>query len=367
MKTILLITTGGTIACRKNEAGVYSPELRGRELTACVPEIASICEPRYNDIYQTPLDSTNIQLSDWALMSEAIYAGLTQDCDGIVVTMGTDTMSYTAAMLSFMLINPHKPVILTGSQIPMTAPGTDGKQNLLDAFQTALAGYPGIYIVFDGKIIYGTRASKVDALSSCAIEPINVPRAGSVTAGGVLMEHPIKIPAGGETRMDNRVCGDVFLLKLIPGLVPDKIDTLLDLGFKGIVLEVFGLQGIPTASDGRASVYQSIKKVLERGKTIPIAATTQCVKGETNFGVYALGGRELLEAGLIPCYDMTTEAAVTKLMWLLGHDYSVGEIKAEMLRNYCGEISDTAASRAWTPELGASGEDRRDSGVNLPV
>ncbi|HCC34239.1 MAG TPA: L-asparaginase 1 [Ruminococcaceae bacterium] len=333
MKKLLLLTLGGTIACEK-ENGLYVPKLTGEQMAELVPGLKDMCALKFENL--SPLDSTNLQPEDFGGLAREIFSrGLLKNYDGIVLTMGTDTMAYASAALSFMLKSPKKPIILTGAQIPLMEPGTDGNRNLMDAVKTAAAGYPGVYIVFGGQIIKGTRARKIDARGLSAFESANVPNAGEILNGHVIMKNPLP-ENDAPTELNNKICADVFLLKLTPGTKPQVIYKLAELGYKGIVIEVFGLQGLP--DDNRCNLNKAVIDAIKE-KGISVAAVTQCQKGGTDFSVYALGGSRALEAGLIPCGDMTAETAVTKLMWLLGHGYDSERVSTEMKRNFCGEVS----------------------------
>jgi len=332
MKKILLLTTGGTIASRKGDNGA-KPELTGEDLTQCIPEAAQICELTSEPVILREgkiegIDSTNIQPEDWVKMAMAVYAGL-QKYDGIVIAHGTDTMAYTSSMLSFMLADLDKPVILTGSQNFMDDPFTDAKKNLLDAVRTAVEGYPGVYIVFGGRIIKGTKASKVHTTKEKAFDSINAPLSGKIKGKNVIMKYPLP-PGTTGVKLDIKISKDVFLLKLTPGINPVIIDTIVGMGCKGIVIEVFGLCGLPN------DLCKPVRNAIEKG--VAVAAMTQCRNGITDFSDYEVG-TEAQKTGIIPVSNMTVEAAVTKLMWVLGHTTEPEEVKKWMQEDISGELS----------------------------
>jgi len=330
MKKILLLTTGGTIASVEGGNGL-KPELTGKELIECIPEASEICKLTSKPVIlngrSDGVDSANIQPENWVEIAKAVYTELVfseaENYDGIVITHGTDTMAYTSAMLSFMITNLDKPVILTGSQKPMSDPFTDAKKNLLDAVRTAVEGYPGIYIVFGGRIIRGTNASKVHTEDDKAFDSINAPLSGRIEGKAVIMDYPLP-PGTTGAKLDINIVKEVFPLKLTPGIGPDIIDTIVSMGYKGIVIEVFGLGGLPK------EYHDTVRNAAEKG--VAVVAMTQCRNGKTEFSDYEVG-REALKAGVIPVSNMTFEAAVTRLMWVLGHTSEPEKVKEMMQKD----------------------------------
>ena len=336
MKKILLLTTGGTIASVESDRGL-KPQLTGEDLIEHIPEASEICKLTSKPVIlngsSDGVDSTNMQPENWVEIAKAVYTELVfsgaENYDGIVITHGTDTMAYTSSMLSFMITNLDKSVILTGSQRPINDPSTDAKKNLLDAVRTAVEGYPGIYIVFGGLIVQGTKASKVDTEDEKAFDSINAFFAGRIEGKTVIMDNPLPHGTGG-VKLDIHIIKEVFPLKLTPGISPDIIDEIVSKGYKGIVIEVFGSGGLPNKFHG------PVRNATEKG--VSVVAMTQCRKGNTDFTDYEVG-REALKAGIIPVSKMTVEAAVTKLMWVLGHASKPEEVEKMMHKNLCGELS----------------------------
>lgn len=329
MKNILLLSTGGTIASTSSDSGL-APSLTADEIISFVPELKGLCNIDCKTLFN--LDSSNIQPEEWREIAREVFGQLDR-YDGIVILHGTDTMAYTASILSFMLVNLKKPVILTGSQLPVGMPDTDAKDNLYHAFLTVNLDIQGVYLVFGGKIIRGNRAVKVRTLSLNAFESINTPYAGSIENGKAIFHSSAPLQTGEPFRLDDRFDPDVFLLKLIPGTRLEFFDYFLQMGYKGLVIEGFGLGGMHFI---RRNLLEKLHQLLEAG--IAIVITTQCLYEISDLTVYEVG-RKAADEGIIPGYDMTSEAAVTKLMWVLGHTRDLDEVRKWMLTDLCGEIS----------------------------
>ena len=328
MKKLMILSTGGTIACTQTEEGLM-PTLSADDIMAYVPKAGKIGRLETRTIFN--LDSSNIQPEEWRDIAGAIYACL-PDYDGIVVLHGTDTMAYTASMLSFMLGNVNKPVVITGSQLPVGHPQTDAKQNLRDALITAASGIKGVFVVFDQKIMLGCRVAKVRTTSQNAFESINRPVVGRVRLGRVRLVAPPSAPKGIPS-LDDAIEPNVFLLKLIPGTRPEVLDDIARLGYRGVVIEGFGLGGLHCL---RRNLLEGIQKLLDAN--VAVLLTTQCRYEPSDPAVYETGWLAL-ELGILQAYDMTSECAVTKLMWVLARANTPQEVRRMMLTNYCGEIS----------------------------
>jgi len=328
MKKILFITTGGTIASLPGEEGL-APAQRGEDLLRAVPQLAGLCQIDIRPLFN--IDSSNMQPENWVTMAETSFAAL-KDYDGVVIAHGTDTMAYTAAALSFMLQQLNKPVILTGSQIPMREEGSDAPRNIYDAFCVACDGIPGVYIVFGGRVIRGCRATKVHTRDFQAFTSINCPDVAAVEAGQILYRQRPAVPTTGAPSLNTSLCPRVALLKLIPGTRPELLGAVKDLGYRGLVIEGFGLGGVPF--QGR-NLIPMVQELVAAG--LAVAITTQCLWGGSDLTVYEVG-QKALKTGVIPAYDMATEALVAKLMWALGQSDDLQEVTRIMLTNYAGEI-----------------------------
>ncbi len=305
-KRILLIGTGGTIASEMGENGL-EPELTSRQLLRYIPDISGICEIDCVQLFS--LDSTNIRPEHWLRI-----AGTIQECytkyDGFVISHGTDTMAYTAAGLSYLIQNSLKPIVLTGAQKPIGYETTDSKQNLRDAFTVAASGMSGVLLVFNGKIIMGTRARKTRSKSFEAFSSINYPIVGMVQDGRLIQY--IRTESGVPVRFYGSLDTKVSLLKLVPGIACGVLEYLLEHS-SAVIIESFGVGGLPVYETG--SFYETIKQGLDAGKTVVL--TTQVENEGSDLSVYHVGSSIKRNLPILEAYDMTTEAVVAKLMWIL--------------------------------------------------
>ena len=328
MKKLMILSTGGTIACTQTEDGLI-PTLSADDILAYAPSAAKLGKIETKTILN--LDSSNIQPEEWRLIAQAVFDCL-PDYDGIVSLHGTDTMAYTASMLSFMLRNVDKPVVITGSQLPIGHPQTDAKANLRDALITAASGVPGVVVVFDRKIMLGCRVAKVRTTSQNAFESINRAAVGTIRLGRVRLIDPPESPKG-KPMLDDAIEPNVFLLKLIPGTRPEVFDDIARLGYRGVVIEGFGLGGLHCL---RRNLLEGIQKLMVAN--VAVLLTTQCRYEPSDPTVYETG-RLALELGILQAYDMTSECTVTKLMWALAHANTLEDVRSMMYTSYCGEIS----------------------------
>jgi len=326
-KHILLLTTGGTIASLPGGEGLepQRSEVMERELN----QLRSYYTITVKDVMC--LDSSNIRPEEWQRIASHIFA-LRTGYDGIVVSHGTDTMAYTASAVTFMLPNIDLPVVFTGSQLPLADVLSDGPDNLRTAFAMAASGHPGIFLAFDRKVMRGCRAVKVRASGFSAFESVNAKYVGIVSNQGLVI-NPSALPEQhGPTELMTRISTDVFLLKLTPGISPAIFDALVSMGYKGIVIEAFGLGGVNVLHEG----LDGIRKAVDAG--ISVVVTTQCLYDSSDLRVYQVGNR-LLQLGVIQGLDMTSEAAMTKLMWALGQGMTSEEVAAFFRRSLAGEIT----------------------------
>jgi L-asparaginase len=319
MKKILLLATGGTIASVWGEDGL-TPGMKADELVHYFPSD----NQRYavDSVAVMEIDSTNMQPEYWVRIAEAVHEHYDR-YDGFVITHGTDTMGYTAAALSYMLQNPAKPIVVTGSQVPITHETTDARRNIADAARFACEEIGGVFIVFDGKVIKGTRAVKLRTRSYDAFESINHPYFALIDGDDVKYTEPVRQVRGGEMKLDAALCPDVFLLKLHPGTKPELFDFLKQ-HYKGVIIECFGLGGVPT--QGR-NLVPKIKELIDAGVAVVIA--TQCLEEGEDMTLYEVG-RKVAGELIISSKDMNTEAIVSKLMWVLGRTDDLRVVKRIM-------------------------------------
>ena len=286
MKRVLVIATGGTIASAEEGSGL-APALTGEQLVAFVPEVAQVCHVEVAQVMN--VDSTNMRPEGWLTVAGEVRRSY-DDFDGFVVLHGTDTLAYTAAGLSYLVQGRPKPIVLTGSQLPIGDPGTDGKRNLLDAVLVACDdAAAGVMVAFGGKVISGTAARKVRTRSFEAFDSLNALDLGRVRDGRMTWAVDVEAGAVSTARFYDALNPRVAVLKLTPGMDALVVDALRP-ACDALVVEAFGLGGIPEY-DG---ITETLLAWVDAGKTLVM--TTQCP----------------YEGG-----SATTEALLAKTMWAL--------------------------------------------------
>ena len=325
MKNILMIGTGGTIASEMTPEGL-TPELNSKQLLSFVPKIGEMCHVDCIQVYS--LDSTNLEPRHWLGVANAIRESYDR-YDGFVISHGTDTMAYTAAALSYLVQGSPKPIVLTGAQKPIWFDGTDSKRNLTDAFFYACRGCGGVQIVFNGKVILGTRARKTFSKSFQAFSSVNYPELALIQDERLLQY--ITTGSRPAPRFYDALDGSVGLLKLIPGTRRELLAFMAD-HYDGLVIEGFGVGGLPEY-DG---FYDVVRQAAEAGKLIVM--TTQVPNEGSDLTVYHVGGRLKSTLRLLEAYDMTTESAVAKLMWILGQTRDFDEAERLFYRPVARDI-----------------------------
>lgn len=327
MKKLLLLSTGGTIASTPSEDGL-KPSQSGDVLLQYLGQLPYAIEVR--DIMS--LDSSNIQPEEWQFIARSVCE-LRKSFDGVVITHGTDTMSYTASMLGFMLQGIDLPVVFTGSQLPISHPLSDAQENLRCAFAMAASGVRGVFVAFNRKVLLGCRSVKVRTTGFDAFESVNIAPVAVVDSDGLSLNPHFErmpiLPFRLREQLDNRV----VLVKLIPGIDPQLFSAIANLGCRGVVIEAFGSGGLHFI---RRDLVSALAGLVEHG--IAVVVCSQCLYERSDMSTYEVG-RKALAKGVIPGGDMTTEAAVTKLMWGLGQGLSPLELSALFSQNLCGEIS----------------------------
>ncbi|MDD2217446.1 MAG: asparaginase [Eubacteriales bacterium] len=327
-KKILIISTGGTLSSVKSEKGLI-PGLSSQEILSELKLVSRDSELYIEELLS--LDSANIFPEDWAALARKI-ADASKEYDGITIIHGTDTLAYTSSMLSFMLPNISIPVIVTGSQLSISHPVADALENCRCAIYMAACGYPGVFVAFNRKVMLGCRASKVRSLSFDAFDSINYPNVAEISSLGLHVNRDaLKVPTG-DFKLEPDYSEEVFLLKLYPGIKAKIILKLYQQGYRGIYIEGYGLGGVPFL---KHDFITAISQVTEKGMIVVIGS--QCRYEGSNLSVYETG-RLAVESGALEAYDMTSEAAITKLMWTLGQTGDADEVRKYFSRNMVGEV-----------------------------
>ncbi len=311
MKNILMLATGGTIASQSGDNGL-TPLLTSTQLLEYVPAARQFCHVDALQLFN--LDSTNMQPKHWLKIAAAIEEHYDR-YDGFVVCHGTDTMAYTAAAISYLVQNSPKPVVITGAQKPIDLEITDAKTNLLDSLLFASCDKAhGVNIVFDGKVIAGTRGKKERTKSYNAFSSINFPYIAIIQDGHIIFYLDDKRLLDRPVSFSHRLNDKVALLKLIPSMESGVLDYLAEHN-DAVIIESFGVGGLPTYEGD--DFHKAIRRWVDAGKIIVMA--TQVTNEGSNMSVYEVGKTIKRDFGLLETYDMTLEAAVTKLMWILGN------------------------------------------------
>ena len=307
MKKILMIATGGTIASHSGAEGMI-PQIQAEELLRCVPEVFEICEPSAIQIYN--IDSTNVTPQHWIQLATAIKENY-DEFDGFVVCHGTDTMSYTAAMISYMVQHSPKPIVFTGSQKPIDKEDTDGRINLRDSFLYAASeNASDVVIVFQGNVIAGTRAKKVRTKSFNAFTSVDFPNLAVIRDGRIIQY--ITTPKQDKPEFYLELDEKVALLTLTPGVKGEILDAYFRY-HDAVVLSGYGTGGIPEGD--YYGFYEVIERWEKKGKTLVV--TTQVQQEGSDMNVYRVGRGLKNRFEILESYSMTYESIITKLMWIL--------------------------------------------------
>lgn len=330
MKKILLLGTGGTIASKQTNDGL-KPALAAPEILEFVPDVERFCDIDVKQVCN--IDSTNMSPEIWSQIVKSIQKNYDR-YDGFVITHGTDTMAYTSAALSYMIQNSRKPIVITGSQKPINTDGTDAKTNLRDSIYYACDDYSAnVVLVFDGNVIAGTRAKKMMARSFNAFHSVNFPILARIQDEHIIRYIPYE-PMREPVQFQEEVNGDICVMKLIPGARPEMLSYLFE-NYDCIVIESFGVGGIPDKM--LEKFYEEMEKWAARGKFIVMA--TQVVNEGSNMEIYQVGQKVKKDFKLMEAHDMTLEATLTKLMYLMKrYQGNYGEIRQNFYREINHDI-----------------------------
>lgn len=337
---ILIIYTGGTIGMIENPVTRSLQPFDFTHLIDNVPKIRKLDYDIENIQFNPPIDSSDMSPQHWVDIARHIEANY-DHFDGFVVLHGTDTMAYTASALSFMLENLHKPVIITGSQLPIGEVRTDGEENLITALQIAAAtdmmGEPmvrEVAILFENYLWRGNRSTKMSADNFNAFKSNNYPSLAKIGLGIHFNEEALwRVQAKRPLKVQYELDTAVMFLDLNPGITEAVLRHQLSTpGIKGIVLKTFGAGNAPTY----AWFTEAVKEAVERD--IVILNVTQCVNGGVHAKMY-MSGNQLASTGVVSGHDITSEAAITKMMYLFGLGLSTAEVRRYLECSLCGEVS----------------------------
>lgn len=338
MSKILLIYTGGTIGMMQDpRTGALKP-FDFRFLTKEVPELQRLNIKLEAASFKKPIDSSNMHPKVWVELVNIIEKNYDKH-DGFVILHGSDTMSYTASALSFMLENLSKPVILTGSQLPIGIIRTDGKENLITAIEIAAAKkngkpiVPEVAIYFEYELYRGNRTLKYNSAHFDAFKSPNYPVLAEAGVNIVYKENYIQKKSSKKLVVHKELDNDIAILHLFPGISKKITSSILNTqGIRAVVLQTFGSGNAPTEK----WFIDELKSVIDRG--VIIFNVTQCLEGRVIQGKYETSS-QLQKIGVIGGDDITIEAAITKLMFVLGKNLSLEKTKKLLEHNLCGEIS----------------------------
>ena len=320
MKRILMLATGGTIATLDSGHGL-SPAITSEEILSHVPAVGELCQ--VDAVQLMNLDSTSIGPGHWLKIAGAVRERY-DEYDGFFITHGTDTMAYTAAALSYLIQDSPKPIVITGSQKSIALNDTDARRNLYNSFLYAVdRDSHDVSLVFDGRVILGTRARKERSKSFNAFSSVDYPERAVIRDGRLIRYlAPQPYAYGAEPVFYDKLEEKVLLLTLIPGMGAEALELLRD-SYRAVILQSFGVGGLPEGGNG--PLAQAMEEWLAAGKTIVMM--TQVPYEGSDMAVYEVGQQVKERFQLMEAYNMTLEAATAKLMWVLGQTGDPREIR----------------------------------------
>ncbi len=336
--SVLIIYTGGTLGMAYDESGSLVPFNFGQILEK-IPTMTSMNAAITVISFPEPIDSSNVNMHHWVDMAYIIHENY-DSYDGFVVLHGTDTMAYSASMLSYMLQGLSKPVIFTGAQLPISAMRSDARENLMTSLEIATAKangkpiVPEVCIFFNHMLLRGNRSKKVQSVHFDAFESENYP---PLAESGIVIDYnyaAIKpFEEGKKLAYYNKLDNNVMVLKLFPGITQNIMDSCFDIkGLRAVVLETYGSGNSPSES----WFIQSLERAVKTG--LIILNVSQCNGGRVIQGRYETS-KDLKRIGVLSGGDITTEAAITKLMFLLANESSDAEIRRKLIYPIAGEMS----------------------------
>ncbi|HIW20999.1 MAG TPA: asparaginase [Candidatus Dorea intestinavium] len=318
-KKILILATGGTVASMEGESGL-TPKLSGDLILEMVPEVNDLCDIDIKQVMN--IDSTNMVPDNWITIAKQVLAYY-DAYDGFVILHGTDTMAYSAAALSYLIQNSKKPIVLTGSQKPISSSFTDAKLNIYQSVLYAIdKNSCNVTLVFQGKAISGTRVIKQRTRSYNAFESMNFPVIANIIDRRIFRQAISRSVEENKLTTYDSISNRVAVLKLIPGLNPHILESFKE-DFDAVVLETFGVGGIPSGT--AHSFENAIMDWVKSGRTIIV--TTQVPEEGLDLSLYEVGTKYANVEGILEAGDMTTEAIVAKIMWILGQTTDQKRIK----------------------------------------
>lgn len=339
--SVLIIYTGGTLGMAYNSAGSLVPFNFGQILEK-IPNLTSMNVSITVISFPEPIDSSNVNMQHWVDMAYIIYENY-DTYDGFVVLHGTDTMAYSASMLSYMLKGLNKPIIFTGAQLPISAMRSDARENLMTSLEIATAKrngrpiVPEVCIYFNHLLLRGNRSKKVQSIHFDAFESENYP---PLAESGIIIDYnhaAIRPFEEGRLRYLNRLDDNTMVVKLFPGITPKVLESCFRIeGMRGVVLETYGSGNSPSET----WFLNIIQKAIDRG--IIILNVSQVNGGRVIQGRYQTS-RDLKRMGVLSGGDITTEAAVTKMMFLLGNENHDDEVRKKLVLPLAGEMSLTGS------------------------
>lgn len=330
MKKVCILHTGGCVAMQKNEEGILIPTLElQKQLEMYVPGLRKIASIDHRYLFQ--LDSSDFNPRHWKIIADTI-AEEYSEYDGFVILHGSDTMSYSATILSFMLGNLGKPVILTDSLLPIAEPHVDNHANILNAVRFACEDVGEVAIMYGNSLVRGNRSKKTHELAVNSFTSPNFPPIGLVDIKLELSENRFHCH-GKPLELHTNIVTDTVVIKLFPGITNEHVLGMVPPRTKGVVIEGYGAGNIPLGHEGIQEALQHIA-----AQDIILAIDTQCIYGGVQYDRFA-GGYFTKKLGALSTHDMTAEASIMKLMWVLGQTEEHTEIQRLYENNLVGELT----------------------------